>query len=128
MQVVVSTAEMEVEIVANKIVHAEVTGKNGTALQDFYKDVFGWKQNRDLPGGYSMTDPADSGIIMGIGPAQDGGPGWVTFYVWVDSIDATLATVEKLGGKTVLPKMSPAPGNTIALFADPEGHVIGLSE
>ena len=112
----------------NKIVHAEVVGKNGPALQDFYADVFGWKQNRDLPGGYAMTDAADSGIVMGVGPNQDGGAGWVTFYVWVDSIDDTLATVEKGGGKTIMPKYSPAPGNTLAMFADPEGHIIGLSE
>lgn len=52
----------------------------------------------------------------------------MTFYVWVDSIDATLAKVEQLGGKTVLPKVSPAPGNTIAMLADPEGHIVGLSE
>ena len=111
-----------------KIVHAEVVGKDGPALHKFYNGVFGWKQNTDLPGGYAMTNPADSGIILGTGPAPDGSAGWVTFYVWVDSIDATLAEVERLGGKTVMPKFSPAPGNTIAMFADPEGHVVGLSE
>lgn len=72
-----------------KIVHAEVVGKDGPALHKFYGQVFGWKQNTDLPGGYAMTDPAESGIILGTGPAPDGGAGWVTFYVWVDSIDAT---------------------------------------
>ena len=111
-----------------KIVHAEVVGKDGPALHEFYSGVFGWKQNTDLPGGYAMTNPDDSGIILGTGPAPDGSAGWVTFYVWVDSIDATLAEVEKRGGKTVMPKFSPAPGNTIAMFADPEGHVVGLSE
>jgi predicted enzyme related to lactoylglutathione lyase len=115
-------------IVANKIVHAEVVGKDGPALHKFYGGVFGWKQNTDLPGGYAMTNPDDSGIILGTGPAPDGGAGWVTFYVWVDSIDDTLAKVEALGGKTLMPKFSPAPGNTLAMFADPEGHVIGLSE
>jgi len=111
-----------------KIVHAEVVGKDGPALHKFWGEVFGWKQNTGFPGGYAMTDSAESGIILGTGPAPDGGAGWVTFYVAVDSIDATLAKVEALGGHVVMPKFSPAPGNTLAMFADPEGHVVGLSE
>jgi predicted enzyme related to lactoylglutathione lyase len=113
---------------ANKIVHAEVVGKDGPGLQKFWGEVFGWKQNTNFPGGYAMTDPAESGIILGTGPAPDGGSGWVTFYVSVDSIDDVLAKAEALGGKVVMPKFSPAPGNTLAMFADPEGHVVGVSE
>jgi predicted enzyme related to lactoylglutathione lyase len=114
--------------VANKIVHAEVVGKNGPALQKFYGELFDWKQNTDLPGGYAMTDSAESGIVLGTGPAPDGSTGWVTFYVTVPDIDATLARSESLGGRTVMPKFSPAPDTTLAMVADPEGHVIGLSQ
>ncbi|HXI46062.1 MAG TPA: VOC family protein [Candidatus Acidoferrales bacterium] len=112
----------------NRIVHAEVVGKNGPALHSFYGKLFGWKQNTDLPGGYAMTNPDDSGIVLGTGPSPDGGAGWVTFYVLVDDLDATLEQVTSLGGTVVMPKFSPAPGNTLAMFADPEGHVIGLSQ
>ena len=48
---------------ANKIVHAEVVGKDGPKLHRFYGQLFDWKQNTDLPGGYGMTDAADSGIV-----------------------------------------------------------------
>ena len=34
----------------------------------------------------------------------------------------------RLGGKVVMPKMSPGPNATIALVADPEGHVVGLTQ
>ena len=112
----------------NRIVHAEVVGKDGPALHRFYGQLFGWKQNTDLPGGYAMTDPADSGIVLGTGPAHDGGAGWVTFYVTVDDIDATLAHAESLGGRTVMPKFSPAPETWLAMVADPEGHIVGLSQ
>ena len=44
-----------------RIVHAEVVGKDGPALHKFYGELFGWKQNTDLPGGYAMTDPAIPG-------------------------------------------------------------------
>jgi predicted enzyme related to lactoylglutathione lyase len=114
--------------VANKIVHAEVVGKDGPALQKFYGELFDWKQNTDLPGGYAMTDSAESGIVLGTGPAPDGSTGWVTFYVTVPDIDASLARAESLGGRTVMPKFSPAPDTTLAMVADPEGHVIGLSQ
>lgn len=112
----------------NKIVHAEVVGRDGPALHRFYGQLFGWKQNTDLPGGYAMTDPADSGIVLGTGPAPDGGAGWVTFYVTVGDLDASLAKAAELGGQVVMPKFSPTPGTWLAMVADPEGHVIGLSQ
>ena len=62
-----SGRRMEVTNVGNKIVHAEVVGKDGPALQKFWGELFGWKQNTDLPGGYAMTDAADSGIVLGTG-------------------------------------------------------------
>ena len=112
----------------NKIQHAEVVGKDGPALQSFYGKLFDWKLNTDLPGGYGMTNADDSGIVLGTGPSPDGGAGWVTFYVSVHDLDATLAKVTELGGTVVMPKFSPAPETWLAMFADPEGHVIGLSQ
>ena len=113
---------------AGRIVHAEVVGKDGPALQNFYGKLFDWKQNTDLPGGYAMTDHQDSGIVLGTGPAPDGGAGWVTFYVSVPDLDGTLAKAEALGGRVVMPRFSPAPDTFLAMVADPEGHVIGLSQ
>lgn len=112
----------------NRIVHAEVVGKDGPALHEFYGKLFDWKQNKDLPGGYAMTDDHDSGIVLGTGPAPDGGVGWVTFYVSVADLDATLAKAVDLGGRVVMPRFSPAPETWLAMVADPEGHVIGLSQ
>jgi hypothetical protein len=115
--------------VGNKIAHAEVVGKDGPMLQKFYGEVFDWNLNTDLPGGYGIaTKTGGDGADFGTGPAADGGPGWVTFYVTVADVDATLAKVEALGGKTVMPKFSPAPETWLAMFADPEGHIIGLSQ
>ena len=111
-----------------RIVHAEVVGKDGPALHKFYGELFGWKQNTDLPGGYAMTDADDSGIVLGTGPAPDGSAGWVTFYITVPNIEDTLAKAEALGGRTVMPKFSPAPETFLAMVADPEGHIVGISE
>ena len=50
----------------------------------------------------------------------------VTFYIGVDDAQAALEQVEPLGGKTIQPPVQVPGGVTFALFADPEGHVVGL--
>jgi uncharacterized protein len=112
----------------NKVIHFEIVGRDGTALQSFYADLFGWKLNTDNPGGYGMTSADQTGVVVGIGASPDGGPGHVTGYVAVDDIDAVLAKVTEFGGSVVMPKFSPGPGAVLGLLADPEGHVLGLTE
>ena len=70
----------------------------------------------------------EKGIGGGIGASQDGAQDGVTFYVEVDDPAALLEKAEKLGGKTVVPPAEiPDFGLTFAFFADPDGHVAGLS-
>ena len=108
----------------NKIIHVEVTGQDGPALQKFYSDVFGWSLDTNNPGGYGMLRQDE--LSAGIGVAQDGGTGHVTFYVDAEDPQATLQRVEAAGGRVLMPLTKIAPETTIALFADPEGHVVGL--
>lgn len=75
-----------------------------------------------------MTDPDQTGIVVGIGATPDGSAGHVTGYVRVADIDATVARVTELGGSVVMPKFSPDSVAQLALVADPEGHVLGLTE
>lgn len=111
----------------SKVIHFEVTGKDGPALQSYYSDLFGWKLDTNNPGGYGMTSADETGIVVGIGVAPQG-PGFVTGYVKVADINATLAKADSLGGHTIMPKFSPDGSAQLALVADPEGHVIGLTE
>ncbi len=113
---------------AGKVIHFEVVGKDGPALQRYYGDLFGWNINSNNPGGYGMTSPDQTGIVAGIGGTQDGSAGHVTGYVTVADIDATLAKAESLGGRTIMPKYSPDGNSWLALVADPEGHVVGLTQ
>ena len=107
-----------------KVIHVEVVGKDGAALQRFYSDVFGWQLDTNNPGGYGMLRQGE--LSGGIGTDQNGGGGHVTFYVHADDPQATLDKVERLGGRVLMPLTEVAPETTIALFADPEGHVVGL--
>jgi predicted enzyme related to lactoylglutathione lyase len=109
---------------AAKIIHVEVAGKDGPALQSFYSDVFGWELDTNNPGGYGLARQGE--MTAGIGPAQGGGDGHVTFYVHAEDPAGTLRRVEELGGRVIMPLTEVASATTIALFADPEGHVVGL--
>ena len=72
------------------------------------------------------TKNKGTGINGGIGASQQG-RSWVTFYVECDDPAATLAKVERLGGRRVMEPME-SMNVTYALFADPEGNVIGLAK
>jgi predicted enzyme related to lactoylglutathione lyase len=110
----------------NPVVFFEVLGKDAASLPKFYGDAFGWETESVMPT-YSMARPgADHGIEGGIGAAPEGQPGHVTFYIEVDDLDAALEKVKSLGGSTVAEPMDIPDGPSIALFADPEGHVVGL--
>jgi predicted enzyme related to lactoylglutathione lyase len=113
---------------SNHIVHAEVVGKDGAKIQQFFSDLFGWSLDTNNPGGYGMSDPTSTGVAFGAGGTPDGSDGHVTFYVSVDDLDATIDRVQALGGTIVMSKYSPAPGVALALAADPEGHILGLTQ
>jgi uncharacterized protein len=108
----------------------EITGKDGPRLQQFYSRLFGWNVQQAGDGsGYGLVQAADKGIGGGIGAAQDGGAGQVTFYVEVEDVAGYLAKVTELGGQTLVPPTEiPQFGLTFAFFADPEGHMVGLSK
>ena len=111
-----------------RVIHLEIVGKDPKALQGFWSELLGWKLDTNTPTGYGMTDPADTGIVVGIGATPDGSAGHVTGYIRVDDIDATLARAVALGGSIIMPKFNAGPDAVLGLVADAEGHVIGLSE
>ncbi|HEX5348417.1 MAG TPA: VOC family protein [Pseudonocardiaceae bacterium] len=111
------------------VVHFEVIGKDGAALQSFYSDLFGWKIDANNPMNYGVVqrDDADGGGIGGgIGPGPEGYPGHVTFYIGVPDVEAALAKAEGLGASRVMGPEKVMEEIEIGLFNDPEGHLIGV--
>jgi predicted enzyme related to lactoylglutathione lyase len=108
----------------NPVTHFEVLGQDTAGLQRFYGEAFGWDLQDVMDGNYYMVNTGGA-IAGGVGSAM-GREGHVTFYVEVDDPAAALDKISQLGGKTVQEPMDVPGGPTIALFADPEGHVIGL--
>ena len=113
---------------AYPVTHFEINAQDAPATQKFYRDLFGWGIDADNPDNYGMIDTKTkgTGINGGIGASQQG-KSWVTFYVECDDPAATLAKVERLGGRRVMEPMQ-SMNVTYALFADPEGNVIGLAQ
>jgi predicted enzyme related to lactoylglutathione lyase len=111
----------------NPVIHFEVIGKDAPRLQEFFSKLFGWTINADNPMNYGIVDTGvPGGIGGGIGSGPEEHPGHVTFYIGVDDPKAYLEKAESLGGKTVMEAQEVPGGPVIAMFADPEGHIIGL--
>jgi predicted enzyme related to lactoylglutathione lyase len=116
------------------VVHFEVMGKDGEKLRTYFSELFGWEFGDVMgPANYAVvqrdgnTNADGVGIGGGLGTAPEGYDGHVTFYVEVPDVEAALAKAESLGGTRMMgPDKVPGADIEIALFTDPEGHVIGL--
>src|SRR5881392_1801223 len=97
------------------VVHFEIVGKDGPALNGFYSELFGWTIDNNNPVGYGVVARegnvnADGigigGGIMGLSGMPDMADyaGHVTFYVEVPDVEAPRVQAEKLGGER---RMSP---------------------
>jgi predicted enzyme related to lactoylglutathione lyase len=108
------------------VVHFEIRANDPDAARSFYGELFGWQfQEGGIPG-YTFVDTGvPDAIPGGIGPTQGGEP-LVTFFVGVQDVAAALAAAERLGGGVVQPATE-VPGVTFGLFADPQGHIVGVA-
>ena len=52
-------------------------------------------------------------------------PAYVTFYVDVDDLDKYLRRAQELGGSKVLGPMNVGRIGAFAMFADPDGNLVG---
>jgi uncharacterized protein len=110
------------------VMNFEINSADPAKAKRFYSSVLGWKMN-DVPNNYTFvdTDAGGKGIGGGIGPLRGARP-FVTVYIVVRDLDATLKKATSAGGKVVFPATKVGPTTTIALFSDPDGNVIGLTD
>jgi predicted enzyme related to lactoylglutathione lyase len=112
----------------NPVTHFEIIGKDAKKLQSFYAQLFGWKVDANNPMDYGMVEAQDGkGAGGGISAAPDGQASYVTVYVEVDDPQAYLDKAVSLGGKVIMPVTTIPDTVTLAQFADPEGHLIGIT-
>ena len=89
----------------NPVVHFEIMGPDGSALQNFYRELFDWKIDTNNQWQYGVVETGgDGGINGGIAGNQDGTTGGrVTVYAAVDDMQAYLDKAERLGATVVMP-------------------------
>jgi hypothetical protein len=119
----------------DRVVHFELPADDVERAQNFYREAFGWGMN-SMPGmGYTMVSttptgddgrPTEPGGINGGMLARQNPVTAPVITIGVDDIDASLATVERLGGKVALGKQPVGDMGFSAYFVDPEGNVVGL--
>jgi predicted enzyme related to lactoylglutathione lyase len=114
------------------VVHFEIVGKDGTKLQQYYGELFGWEMDADNPMNYGMVSREGNlgrdgvGIGGGVGQGPEGHDGHVTFYIAVPDVEETLQKAESLGGKRVMGPEDIMGQVVLGQFTDPEGHLVGV--
>lgn len=109
---------------SNQVIHFQIMGTNGVALQKFYEQVFQWEYAPSPADTYKLV--RNGGIGGGIGECPKGKANGVTFYVEVPDIDAVLKKIQGLGGAHVSGPDQVPNGPRIAMFRDPQDNLIGL--
>ena len=113
-----------------RVIHFEIPVNDPDRAAAFYKDAFGWKIEKwPGPMDYWMVytgdekTPGINGGIMKRGNVQT-----TTNTLGVESVDDSVKSVTKAGGKLIMPK-TPIPGvGYFAYCEDPEGNLFGVMQ
>ncbi|HEY5100651.1 MAG TPA: VOC family protein [Gaiellaceae bacterium] len=111
---------------AHPIIHAEIRSTDPDATRTFFSELFGWSYSDGAFPGYTFVETGVEGAIpTAIGPLQ-GGKDSALFFIGVEDVEATLARAVELGG-TILHPAQQVPGVTFGVFADAQGHAVGVA-
>ena len=114
------------------IVHFMVPAEDMERAKKFYTELFGWKIEK-MPGpveyyGIETTDEeGKKGLGGGLAKREKPSEAIVN-YIDIPSIDESIAKVEKLGGKIVMPKTAVPGIGYAAVCRDTENNTFGLWE
>ena len=109
------------------IVHIEFSAGSPEDAGEFYREAFGWEIEH-IPEMNYVTFEADPGPGGGFSKVDDETikAGDVIVYIQTSDIEASLAKIESLGGKTLLPKTEIPTVGWMAFFTDPTGNRVAL--
>jgi len=107
------------------VVHFEIGCRDSEKTQAFYSELFGWSVLRSQHSAMVSTGSKDGiqGHITALGHEPHN---YVNIYVLAEDIEATLARVEELGGRVLIPVTEVPDQGWFAWFSDIEGTTMGL--
>ena len=112
------------------VVWTDLTVPNAEEVRDFYQAVVGWKSEPTEMGGYndfSMVAPGGQ-TVAGVCHARGGNadlPAQWLIYITVRDLDASIASVRKLGGDVVAGPKGEGEGR-FCVIRDPAGAICAL--
>src|SRR5215218_5316190 len=122
----------------SRVIHFEIHADDPERAAGFYRELFGWQITKwDGPMEYWMvvtgSDPVpgiNGGLMkrMGPPPADMAAVNAYVCTVDVPDLDASLATVGRLGGPVVVPRMAIPGLGWLAYAKDTEGNIFGLMQ
>ena len=113
----------------NPVVHWELLSKDPAKVSAFYEKVFAWKVQNMPEINYRLVDTGGEGGINGgiMKPDKpEPWPGNMLFYIGVDDLTAFCKRVQEAGGKILVEEQEVPDMGSFALFADPDGRLVGL--
>lgn len=112
---------------AHPVVHTEIRSADPDKTREFFAELFGWKVASEgaFPGYTFIDTGAEGGPYVAISPRQSA-EDEVLFFVAVEDVAATLSRAEQLGGSVIQPAQQ-VPGTSFGVFADAQGHKIGVA-
>jgi predicted enzyme related to lactoylglutathione lyase len=109
-----------------EIIHVEFPSGDFARSSEFFQSLFGWRPEGEQTGGHlavEVPDGAQASLVMSA-LAYASGP---VVFVSVTDVAGTLAEVTRLGGRVLVPKLNLMNKGAVALIADPDGNVIGVT-
>jgi len=108
----------------HRFVWHDLNTKDAEGSKSFYGEVFNWKFESSDNGPYLHIKAGDQmiGGIRQMAASEPQPPSWIG-YIGVDDVAATVATIERAGGKVYMPVTTLDNVGTFAVTADPTGGV-----
>ena len=111
------------------VIHWEIGSGDPAELHAFYTALFGWQIDTDTPMNYPMVlTGGEGGINGGIYEAEDPDHRFLTIYVQVEDVAATLKQAGRLGASYVGEIASVPEIGEFSIVGDPEGRFIGIMQ
>jgi hypothetical protein len=108
------------------VVHFEIGCRDKGRTRNFYSQLFGWQFQEYGPAALMIDTQGGAGINGHLTSLGHEPHHYVTVYVQVENLQASLDSVNALGGKTLVPPVEVPGQGSFAWFADPDGNSIGL--